>query len=167
GIYLGVFTPTEAAGIGAFGAFLFGLARRRLGWQAFKDSLIEAGKTTAMIFIIIMGAMIFGYFLAVSRLPFELANIVGGLPVNRYVILGAILLLYLVLGCVMDSLAIMLLVTPIFFPLAMSLGFGPIWFGILITRVTEMGLITPPVGLNVFIIRGVAKDVPMYTIFRG
>jgi len=167
GIYLGVFSPTEAAGVGAFGAFIFGLARRRLGWQAFKSSLAETGKTTAMIFIIILGAMILGYFLAVSRIPFVLADSVGALAVNRYVILVLILLVYLFLGCVMDSMAIMLLITPIFFPLAMSLGFNPIWFGILITRVTEIGLITPPVGLNVYIIRGVARDVPMQTIFRG
>ncbi len=167
GIYLGVFSPTEAAGVGAFGAFIFGLARRRLGWQAFKNSLADTGKTTAMIFVIILGAMILGYFLAVSRIPFVLADSVAALEVNRYVILVLILLVYLFLGCVMDSMAIMLLVTPIFFPLAMSLGFNPIWFGILITRVTEIGLITPPVGLNVYIIRGVAKDVPMQTIFRG
>ncbi len=167
GIYLGVFSPTEAAGVGAFGAFIFGLARRRLGWQAFKSSLVDTGKTTAMVFVIILGAMVLGYFLAVSRIPFVLADSVAALEVNRYVILVLILLVYLFLGCVMDSMAIMLLVTPIFFPLAISLGFNPIWFGILVTRVTEIGLITPPVGLNVYIIRGVAKDVPMQTIFWG
>jgi C4-dicarboxylate transporter DctM subunit len=167
GIYWGVFSPTEAAGVGAFGALLFGLARRRLGWKAFKSSLVDTGKTTAMIFVIILGAMILGYFLAVSRIPFELADIVGALVVNRYVILVLILLVYLLLGFIMDSMAIMLLITPIFFPLAVSLGFNPIWFGILITRMTEIGLITPPVGLNVYVIRGVAKDVPMQTIFRG
>jgi len=167
GIYLGVFSPTEAAGVGAFGAFLFGLARRRLGWKALKNSLGDTGKTTAMIFIILLGAMVLGYFLAVSRIPFVLADIVGALPVNRYVILVLILVVYILLGCVMDSMAIMLLITPIFFPLVVSLGFNPIWFGILITRMTEIGLITPPVGLNVFVIQGVAKDVPMQTIFRG
>lgn len=167
GLYLGVFSPTEAAGVGAFGALVFGLARRRLGWKAFTDSLVGTGKTTAMIFVIILGAMILGYFLAISRIPFVLADYVGALAVNRYVVLVLILLVYLVLGCVMDSMAIMLLITPIFFPLAMSLGFNPIWFGILITRMTEIGLITPPVGLNVYVIRGVAQDVPMPTIFRG
>ncbi|MBA7713532.1 C4-dicarboxylate TRAP transporter large permease protein DctM [subsurface metagenome] len=120
-----------------------------------------------MIFVIIMGAMILGYFLAVSKIPFVLADVIAGLPVNRYVILGAILLLYIALGCVMDALAIILLITPIFFPLATTLGFDPIWFGILIVRVTEIGMFTPPVGLNVFIIKGVARDVPMQTIFRG
>jgi C4-dicarboxylate transporter DctM subunit len=167
GIYLGVFSPTEAAGVGAFGAFVFGLARRRLGWQAFKSSLLDTGKTTSMIFVIILGAMILGYFLAVSRIPFTLADIVGALPVNRYVILLLVLLVYLVLGCIMDSMAIMLLITPIFFPLIVSLNFNPILFGILITRMTEIGLITPPVGLNVYVIQGVARDVPMQTIFRG
>jgi C4-dicarboxylate transporter DctM subunit len=167
GLYMGVFSPTEAAGVGAFGAFVFGLARRRLSWQAIKSSLTETGKNTAMIFIIIMGAMILGYFLAVSRLPFELASIIGGLEVNRYIILGLILVLYIVLGCIMDSMAMMLITVPIFFPLIMSLGFNPIWFGVVMVRVCEIGLITPPVGLNVFIISGVAKDVPMYTIFRG
>ena len=167
GIYQGWFSPIEAAGVGAFGAFAFAIARRKLSWQAFKTSLFETGKTTAMIFVIIMGAMILGYFLAVSRLPFELANFIGGLPVNRYVILAIILVFYLALGCVMDSLAMMLLTVPIFFPLILALDFNPIWFGILIVRVCEMGLITPPVGLNVYIIRGVAKDVSMPTIFRG
>jgi C4-dicarboxylate transporter DctM subunit len=167
GIYAGVFSPTEAAGVGAFGAFVFGLARRRLGWKALRESLVGTGKTTAMIFVIILGAMILGYFLAVSRVPFAVADYVGSLEVSRYIILVIVLLVYLVLGCVMDSMAIMLLITPIFFPLITSLGFNPIWFGIMITRMTEIGLITPPVGLNVYVIRGVAQDVPMQTIFRG
>jgi C4-dicarboxylate transporter DctM subunit len=166
GIY-GIFSPTEAAGVGAFGAFIFGLARRRLGWNAFKESLVGTGKTTAMIFVIILGAMILGYFLAVSRIPFAVADRVGSMAVSRYIVLVIVLLVYLVLGCIMDSMAIMLLITPIFFPLITSLNFNPIWFGIMITRVTEIGLITPPVGLNVYVIRGVARDVPMQTIFRG
>ena len=120
-----------------------------------------------MIFIILMGAMIFGYFLAVSRIPYELASTISALPVNEYVILAIILIFYLFLGAVMDSLAMMLLTVPIFFPLILELGFDPVWFGILIVRVCEIGLITPPVGLNVYIIRGVAKDVPMQTIFSG
>jgi len=167
GLYLGWFSPIEAAGIGATGAFIFAIARRKLSWPSFKNSLFDTGKTTAMIFIIILGAMIFGYFLAVSRLPYELAATISALPVNRYVILVVILVFYLLLGAVMDSLAMMLLTVPIFFPLVLALDFNPIWFGILIVRVCEIGLITPPVGLNVYIIRGVAKDVPMQTIFRG
>lgn len=167
GIYLGVFSPTEAAGVGACGAFIFALARRRLNWQNFKASVVETIKTTAMIFVIMLGAMILGYFLAVTRLPFELAAFIGGLPVSPYIIMVLILFLYLILGCVMDALAMILLTVPIFFPLAMALGFDPIWFGIIIVRVVEMAAITPPVGLNVFVIKGVAKDVPLYTIFRG
>ena len=120
-----------------------------------------------MIFVIFLGAMILGYFLAVTRLPFELAEFVGSLPVHRYVILLIVLGIYMLLGAVMDSLAMILLTVPIFFPLITTLGFDPIWFGIIIVRVTEIGLITPPVGLNVFIIKGIAKDVSMGTIFSG
>ena len=167
GLYLGWFSPIEASGIGAFGAFIFALLRKKLPWQSFKESLFDTGKTTVMIFIILLGAMIFGYFLAVSRIPYELASTISALPVNEYVILAIILIFYLFLGAVMDSLAMMLLTVPIFFPLILELGFDPVWFGILIVRVCEIGLITPPVGLNVYIIRGVAKDVPMQTIFSG
>jgi C4-dicarboxylate transporter DctM subunit len=166
GIYLGIFTPSEAAGVGAFGAFIFGLLRKKLTWRGFKDSLINTGGTTGMLFLIILGAMILGYFLSVARLPSELANFVSGLAVNRYIILLLVLVVFLLLGCVMDSMAIVLLTVPIFFPLIVHLGFDPIWFGILVVRLTEMGLITPPVGLNVYIIKGVS-DVPMETIFRG
>lgn len=166
GIYTGIFTPTEAAGVGAFGAFFFALVRRRLSWQNFSNSLVDTTKNTGMIFIILMGAMILGYFLAITRLPFEMANIVSNLPVNRYVILILILFILAALGCVMDSMAIVLLTVPIFFPVIMQLDFNPIWFGILVVRVTEMGLITPPVGLNIYIIKGIS-NVPMGTIFRG
>ena len=167
GIYLGIFSPTEAAGVGACGACLFALARRRLNWSNFKASLLGAVRTTSMIFVILLGAMILGYFLAATRLPFELATIIGGLPVNRYLILILILVIFILLGCVMDSLAIIILTVPIFYPLTEALGFDPIWFGILVVRAAEIGLITPPVGMNVFIIKGIAKDVPMFTIFRG
>jgi tripartite ATP-independent transporter DctM subunit len=167
GLYFGVFTPTEAAGIGAFGAFVLAIVKRKLSWTLLKNSLGDSGSTTAMVFMILIGAMLLGYFLAVTRVPFQLADFVAALPVNRYVILCLIMLIYLVLGCFVDSLSIVLLTVPIFFPVVQSLNFNPIWFGVLVTRVTEMGLITPPVGLNVFVIKGVAKDVPMYTIFRG
>ena len=166
GIYRGWFTPTEAAGIGAFGTFFFALIKRKLTWNVFKDSLVNTCETTGMLFMIIMGAMIFGYFLSVSQLPSGLASTVRDLSVNRYVILGIILIVTLALGCVMDSMAIVLLTIPVFYPLIMDLDFNPIWFGILVVRVTEMGLITPPVGLNVFIIKGIS-GVPIGTIFRG
>ncbi len=166
GIYLGIFTPTEAAGVGAFCTFLFACMRRKMTWENFKTSLAGTTLTTGMLFLIVMGAMILGYFFSVTRLPFELAGTVAALPVNRYVILVLILLVILLLGCLMDSLAIVLLTIPVFYPLITQLGFDPIWFGIIVVRVTEMGLITPPVGLNVFIIQGITQ-VPMETIFRG
>lgn len=167
GLYLGWFTPTEAAAVGAFGAFLFALAKRHLTKQNFIAALTETMRTTAMIFVIVIGAMIFGYFLAVSRIPFELASFAGGLPVSPYLILTGILVVYLFLGCIMDTLAMVILTVPIFYPVVLALGFDPIWFGVIMVVVSEMGVITPPVGLNVYVIHGVAKDVPLFTIFRG
>ncbi|MFK5953481.1 MAG: TRAP transporter large permease subunit, partial [Desulfobacterium sp.] len=166
GIYLGWFTPTEAAGVGAFGAFCFLITRKRLNWETFKQSLVSTTETAGMLFAIILGAMIFGYFLSVSRLPFELSSSISGLEINRYFVLILILIVVLALGCVMDSMAIVLLTVPVFYPLIVELGFHPVWFGILVVRVTEMGLITPPVGLNVYIIKGI-DNVPMNTIFKG
>ena len=167
GIYMGVFSPTEAAGVGAFGAFIFALGRRRLTWKSFTASLFETANTTAMVFVILIGAMLLGYFLAVSRLPFTLSSFVSDLPINRYYILAIIMLVYLFLGAIMSSLAMIILTVPIFLPVITALGFDAIWFGILIVRVVEIGQITPPVGINVYIIKGIAKDTPLYTIFRG
>ncbi len=166
GIYIGVFTPTEAAGVGAFGTFCFTIFRKKLTWETFKSSILQTSKTTGMLFLVVMGAMILGYFFSVSRLPFELATWVGGLEVNRYVVLVLILVAVGLLGCLMDSMAIVLLTVPVFYPMVQNLGFDPIWFGILVVRVTEMGLITPPVGLNVYIIQGITGE-PMGTIFKG
>jgi tripartite ATP-independent transporter DctM subunit len=166
GIYSGIFTPTEAAGIGAFIAFLFTILRGKMTWENLRTSLTSTASTTGMLFLIVLGAMILGYFFSVTRLPFELATMVSELPVNRYVILVLILLTLMLLGCLMDSMAIVLLTVPVFYPLILQLNFEPIWFGILVVRVTEMGLITPPVGLNVFVIQGITK-IPMHTIFRG
>jgi C4-dicarboxylate transporter, DctM subunit len=167
GLYFGIFSATEAAGFGAFGAFFFGLVRRRLGWKGIKDSLLETAETTGMIILILLGAMIFNYFLAITRLPAELAAIIGSLTLNRYIVIVIILVLYLILGCLMDPNAMILITVPIFFPVIVSLGFHPIWFGVIVVRMCEIGMITPPVGLNVFIIKTVAKDVPIATIFRG
>jgi len=167
GIYFGISTPTEAAGVGAFGAFCIALGRRKLKWQAFKRSILETIQNTAMVILIVLGAMILGYFLAVSRVPTTLANTIGGLPVDRYIILAAICVFLLALGCVLDAPAMILLITPIIFPVVVNMGFDPIWFGIIMVRMCEIALITPPVGLNVFVIKGIAKDVPTYTIFKG
>jgi len=166
GIYIGVFTPTEAAAVGAFGTFCFTVLRKKMTWETFTSSLLQTTKTTGMLFMVVMGAMILGYFFSVSRLPFELATWVGGLDVNRYVVLLMILVTVGLLGCLMDSMAIVLLTVPVFYPMIQHLGFNPIWFGILVVRVTEMGLITPPVGLNVYIIHGITGE-RMGTIFRG
>ena len=170
GIYFGVFSPTEGAGIGATGAFLFALGRRRLHWKQFVSSLLSTVRTTGMIFFIMLGAMILGYFFAVTRLPNEFASIITAFKVSPYLIWVFVIILYLILGCLMDSLAMVLLTVPILFPLMCGpggLGFDPIWFGIMIVIVVEMGMITPPVGMNVFVIKGMAADVPTYTIFKG
>jgi tripartite ATP-independent transporter DctM subunit len=167
GIYLGVFTPTEAAGVGAFGAFLFALLKKKLNMRSLIQTPKETGNTTAMIFLIIIGANIFSSFLGLTRLPMELADFTAELPLPRTLILAVIVLIYVALGCVMDCYAIMILTVPILFPVIETLRFDPIWFGVVMVIVLEVGLITPPVGLNVFVIKGAAPDVPLTTIFRG
>jgi tripartite ATP-independent transporter DctM subunit len=167
GLYAGWFTPTEAAGIGAFGALLVTLIKRRLNRENLLASLTETTLTTAMIFLILIGANIFGYFLAVSQIPEWVIGRVTSLGMNRYLVLGVVSLVYMVLGCLMEGLAIMVITLPVIYPMMMNLGFDPIWFGVVITLFMEMSLITPPVGMNVFVISGVARDVPMAVIFRG
>ena len=167
GLFGGYFTPTEAGGVGAFAVFALSVLMKRLNWSGFIASVSETTKTTAMILIIVLGAIIFNKFVAVTRIPFELANWVVGLDMPPLMVMGLIIVVYLIGGCFMDALGLILLTVPIFFPVAISLGFNPIWFGIIITRVTEIGVITPPVGMNVYIIKGVATDVPLFTIFRG
>jgi len=167
GLYTGWFTPTEAAGVGAFGAFLITITKGRLTWRNLTVSLDQTARTTAMVFLILIGASIFGYFLTVSQIPDQLSLIAMHAGLNRYIILSLIIIAYIILGCFMEGLAIMVLTIPIIYPMVLEMGFDPIWFGVIITLVMEMSLITPPVGINVFIISGIAKDVPMYTIFRG
>lgn len=167
GLYRGIFTPTEAGGIGAFGAFLIMVSRRKLTPQNLIGALMETGKVTAMCFIILLGANVFGYFMAVTRIPYELAMFSAELPLPPHLILVFILIVYLILGAVMDAIAMIVLTVPIFYPVILKLGFDPIWFGVVMVIVMEMALITPPIGMNVFAIAGVAKDVPLFTIFRG
>lgn len=167
GIYFGIFTPTEAAGIGAFGALIFTFARKRMNAKTFLQSLKETGMTTAMIFMIIIGANILSAFLGITGLPMLLADTMAALPLPKYAILAAILLIFLSLGCVMDCYAIMILVLPILFPVVQALQFDPIWFGVIMVIVLEAGLITPPIGLNVFVLKGAAPDVRLATVFRG
>ncbi len=167
GIYAGIFTPTEGAAVGAFCAFLFMVFNKQLDRKRLADSVLQTVQLTGMIFTIVIGAMIFNSFLAVSRLPQMLADWVGGLPLPPYGILGIILLTYIPLGMVMDTLAMVLLTVPIYFPLVQVLGFDPIWFGVLIIVMMEQAMLTPPVGVVVFVLSGVVPEVPMYTIFRG
>lgn len=167
GIYTGWFTPSEAGGVGAFGAFLIAIFRKRLTKKNLMEALNETGKTTAMVFAILIGAHIFGYFLTVSEMTYQISDWIAGLGYNKYIIIAIIIFLYIVLGCFMEGYAIMVLTIPIIYPLILDLGFDPIWFGIIITLVIEMGLITPPVGINVFVLGGIAKGVPMYTVFKG
>jgi tripartite ATP-independent transporter DctM subunit len=167
GLFGGWFTPTEAAGVGAFAVLALSVVMRRLNWQGFTESVYTTTGTTAMILIIVLGAVIFNKFIAVTRVPFALADWVVGIDLPPLVVMGMILVVYMIGGCFMDALGLILLTVPIFFPVALSLGFDPIWFGIIITRVSEIGVITPPVGMNVYVMKGVAPDVPLSTIFRG
>ncbi len=167
GLFLGWFSPTQAGAAGAAGALLIGLARRQLSWQGFLFAVKDALRITCMVMVIVTGAIIFGHFMAVAKIPLVLADWVGGLPLPTAAIMGLIVLLYLIGGCFMDALALITLTIPIIFPLVLTLGFDPIWFGVIIVLVTEMGVITPPVGVNVYVIKGIAKDVPLETIFKG
>jgi tripartite ATP-independent transporter DctM subunit len=167
GLWLGMFTPTEAGGIGAFGALVLGIAKKKLTRQNLRMAIMETMKTTGMIIFMLVSAFVFNGFLAISRLPVELSNLLTGLALNRYIILACIVVVYLIFGCLMDAFAMLILTIPIFFPLMMALGFDPIWFGVIIVIMMEQALITPPVGLNVFVIKGMAPDVPIMSIFRG
>lgn len=167
GLYLGVFSPTEAASIGAVGALILGILNGRFSWNLLASSLMQTVKTTAMIFTILIGAIMFNNFLILASVPSLISEWITGLPVGKIVILLIILGMYFVLGCLLDSLAMVLLTIPIVFPIVSALGFDPIWFGILVVMVVELGLITPPIGMNVFVIKGIARDVPLETIFRG
>lgn len=168
GLFAGWFTPTEAGAVGAAGVLLVSLLRRHLSWEGFKKSLMDTTRTTAMIMLLIAGAVIFGRFMAISRIPFELATWAGDLALPTSVVMAIILLIYFVLGCFIDALALILLTIPIFYPIVVNnLGYDPIWFGVIIVLVVAMGVITPPVGMNVYIIKGVAPDVPLETIFKG
>jgi len=167
GLYTGWLTPTEAAGAGAFGALVIMILKKRFTWTNLISSLKDSASATAMIFGILIGAMIFQYFITLSQIPDQLAQKVVGLAVSRYVILSLIIGSFIVLGCFMEGLSIMVLAVPIVFPIIVQLGFDPIWFGIIITLTMEMSLITPPVGVNVFVLSGVAPGIPMNMMFRG
>lgn len=166
-LFSGIFTINETAAAGAFMALIITMIKRRLTWQTFFAVMKDTVKTTAMTYLILIGAVIFGNFLAITRLPMILAAAIATLDVSRYLIFFIIVLIYTVLGCFMDALPMMMLTVPIFLPIMTGLGFDPIWFGVMIILVMQLGLITPPVGMNCYIIAGIAKDVPLQSIFRG
>lgn len=167
GLFFGWFSPTQAGGAGVAGAILIGLATRQLTWSGFLNAFKDTVRVTAMVMVIVAGATVFGHFIAITRIPMMLSAWVGALPLTPMLIMGVIIIIYMIGGCFMDSLALITLTIPIFYPVVMNLGIDPIWFGVIIVLVTEIGVITPPVGLNVYVIHGVAGDVPLETIFKG
>ena len=167
GLYGGLFTPTEAGGMGAGGAFLIGVLRGKLNRSDIRRSLLQATRTAAAVFTVLIGALLFGYFLTVTQTPQKVTEFLTGLGLGRYGVLALIMLMYLFLGCLMDAMAMIILTIPIIFPVMMHLGFDPIWFGIIIVMTVELGLIHPPVGMIVFVIKSVIDDVSFATIFKG
>jgi C4-dicarboxylate transporter DctM subunit len=167
GLYGGLFTPTEAGGMGAGGAFIIGVLRGRPSRKDIRASLLQATRTAAAVFTVLIGALLFGYFLTVTQTPQKITMFLTGLGLGRYGVLALIMLMYLLLGCLMDALAMVILTVPIMFPVILSLGFDPIWFGIIIVMTVELGLIHPPVGMIVFVIKSVVHDVDFLTIFKG
>ncbi len=167
GLFAGIFSPTQAGAAGTAGAIIIGLARRQLNWKNFWLATKDTLQITAMIMLIVAGAIVFGHFMAVTGMPAWISDFVGNLPIPPLAVMALIVLMYLIAGCFMDSLALIMLTVPILFPLVTKLGFDPIWFGVIIVLVTDMGVITPPVGINVFIIKGVVPDVPLSKIFKG
>ena len=171
GLFKGLFTPTEAAAVGVFGVMAIAILRRELTWEAFVTSLYETLKTSCMVLFLIAGAVIFGKFLAVTRIPFDIANWISGFDISRYLIMAIIVSIYFIGGCFMDSLALIMLTIPVFFPVVTNLGYDPIWFGVIIVLVTEMGVITPPVGINVYVVYAVSqktvKNIRLESIFKG
>jgi C4-dicarboxylate transporter DctM subunit len=167
GIYFGVFTPTEGGGIGASGTILIALIKRQLSWGKFSAALRSTLESSVMIFILLIGAYIFGAFIARSELPMTLANMAEESNLNRYIVLGFIVVFYLIFGCFSDIISTTVLTIPIFYPVVLHLGFDPIWFGVVVVILIQIGLITPPIGLNVFIVKGVARDISIGEIFQG
>lgn len=167
GIYLGIFTPTEAAGVGAMGAWILGLFTGKMTRQVFVGALLDTVKTTAVIFTILIGAIIFKNFMALSQAPNMIENLMASLSLPPMGMMLVILVIYIILGAVLDTMAMILLTIPIFFPLITSLGFDPVWFGIIIVVVVELALISPPMGINVFVIKSMVPEIALSTIYKG
>ena len=167
GMFSGVFTATEAAAVGAAGSLVIALVKGKLTWKILHQTLLETLRTSCMVMVIVAGAVMFGRFLAITRIPFELAAWLGGLPLPGAVIIMFIILFYLIAGCFVDALALVLLTVPIFYPVVTDLGYDAVWFGVVIVVVTQMGVISPPVGVNVYVVAGMERDLPLTTVFRG
>ncbi len=167
GLYSGTYTPTEAGAAGAFFALVLGLVRRKLTFKGFVASVMDTLKVTCMIILIVTGAVILGRFLTISRMPFEVADYIAALPVQPWVIIIAILLIYMVAGMVMDALGFLLVSIPIFFPVVTKMGYDPIWFGCILCVVTTMGAVTPPVGICAYVVAGMDKEIPLGTVLKG
>ncbi len=167
GIYVGVFTATEAAGIGTFVALIIAVARRSLSWRDLYQSLVESARTTSMLFIILIGALMFAEFVNLTSMPTDLQEIVTRFAPHPIMVVVAMMVIYVILGTAMEELSMVLLTLPIFFPIVVHLGFDPVWFGILIVVVVEIGLISPPVGMNLFVLSTLLPEVPTRTVFKG
>ena len=167
GLYFGFFTPSEAGAAGSFFALLISVARKTLSWNNFKKAVKDTLRISCMVIMLIAGAMIFGRFLAVTRIPFNLASFVAGLPTSDFAIMICISLIYITGGAIMDALALLLITIPIFYPLAMQIGYDPIWFAVTITVITTLGAVTPPVGATTYVVAGVADNVPLKDVFKG
>jgi tripartite ATP-independent transporter DctM subunit len=167
GIFIGLFTATEGAGVGAFVSMLFALWRRTLTWRTLYLALVEGARTTSMLFLILIGALMFGEFVNITSMPADLKAIVTRFEVHPFLVVAAIMTIYVLLGTAMEELSMILLTLPVFFPIIVHLGLDPVWFGILIICVVEIGLISPPVGMNLFVLSTLIPEVPTRTVFRG
>ena len=167
GIYMGVFTATEGAAMGAVGAMIFALARKVLTWKSLYASLVESARTTSMLFMILIGALMFAEFVNITTMPADLTNFVSRFELHPITVVAAIMVIYVILGTAMEELSMILLTLPVFFPIIVHLGFDPVWFGVLIVVVVEIGLISPPVGMNLFVLSTLLPEVPTRTVFRG
>jgi C4-dicarboxylate transporter DctM subunit len=167
GLFFGVFTPTEAGAIGAMGTLVIAVLRRTIDFKGLVQALFETTRISCMVLVIVAGATIFGHFLAITRIPFDVASWVTGFNLPPYLIMTLIIGVYLMGGCFIDALAFIMLTVPIFYPVIVSMGYDPMWFGVVIVLVTQIGVITPPVGVNVYVVSGVARTVPLEVIFKG
>ena len=167
GLYTGIFTPSESAAVGVSVAFMFAVMRGKVNWQSFFETLLEAAATTGMIYVIIIGAHIFSFFMTLSGLPEFIVGTIEGSGLSKYMILMLLFVMFIILGSIFDTIAAMVITLPFVFPLIISLGFDPIWWGVIMVIVMEIGMITPPIGMNVFIMHGMAKHIPLRTIFKG